>query len=223
MNHTQAEILNKLRYRSFMSYNELWAKQGDSARFAYHLKQLEAKGFIAKTPKGYKLTTDGVKYADYLSLPTAQPLTVVVIVPKKENKVLVMKRKKYPFKGYQEFCASKIKKQETIFEAAQQRMQEKMGITANLIYKGIEFLQTKEDGEMIMHHHLHIFLAENVQGEPKSGEWVDIENFQPKKPLPHIEQTLKMALHSGFTIAVTDMQKEGEKFTSYTTSTWKQF
>ncbi|MFQ5620755.1 MAG: hypothetical protein ACE5FT_02850 [Candidatus Nanoarchaeia archaeon] len=52
MNLLQKEILNKLRYRSFLSYNQLWEKQGDSSKFVYHLRQLEDKGYVEKTDAG---------------------------------------------------------------------------------------------------------------------------------------------------------------------------
>ena len=125
MNFTQAQILEKLRYRSFLSYNELWNKQGDSARCAYHLKRLEKKGFVEKRPSGYKLTLQGIKEADHQSLPEPQALQVVVVVPKRGQKVLIDERVKYPFKGYQEFCASKLGAKETIYEAAHDRLLKK--------------------------------------------------------------------------------------------------
>ena len=79
---------------------------------------------------------------------------------------------------------------------------------------------------MVMHHHLHIFLAENVHGKEKKGVWIDIKKFQPKNPLPHIEQTLQIALQEGFMIAITDLIKEKDKFITYKTTkkeAWKSF
>ncbi|MFQ5620756.1 MAG: NUDIX hydrolase [Candidatus Nanoarchaeia archaeon] len=104
----------------------------------------------------------------------------------RENKVLVIPRAKYPFKTYQEFPASKLRRHETLEQAAVDRLKSKVGLKGNVQYKGIEFLQTKENNELIMHHHLHIFLAENPQGESTEGEWVDIEPFNSSRPLPHI-------------------------------------
>jgi len=223
MNQIQKEILSKLRYRSFLSYNQLWEKQGDSSKFAYHLKALEKNKLVEKKEEGYHLTLEGIKHSDYHSLTSPQPLIVVIIVAKKNNQVLVTTREKYPFKGYQEFCSSKIKHDETLEEAAKDRLKEKLGLEGSLTYKGIEFLQTKENNHLIMHHHLHIFLAEEVSGNAKKGQWININHFSPEKAIPHLEQTLKIALHSGFSIATSDLIKEGEEFTSYKTHSFKSF
>jgi len=145
------------------------------------------------------------------------------VVAKDGEKVLVREREKYPFKGYWEFCASKIKQDESFEEAATDRLKKKIGLEGSVSYKGIEFLQTKEKGKLIMHHHLHIFLAEKLSGVPKGGEWVDIKGFSPKNPLPHIEQTLKIALNEGFSLASSDLIKEGDKFIGYETHSFREF
>jgi len=223
MNPLQKEILLKLRYRSFLSYNRLWGKEGDSSKFAYHLRALEKSDLVEKKTEGYKLTSRGIKTIDYLTLKAPQPLIVVIVVTKKGNQVLLTKRMKYPFKGYQEFCSSKIYQGETIEQAAKDRLRRKIGFTGEVTYKGVEFLQTKEKKELVMHHHLHIFLADNLKGQKKKGTWVKISPFSPEKPLPHLEQTLKIALDSGFSVAFTEMLKEGDKFTSYTTNSYQNF
>lgn len=223
MNPVQIDILNQLRYRSFLSYNQLWNKKGESAKFAYHLRALEKKGFVEKSKSGYKLSVPGIKFTDYLSMPSPQPIVTIILVAKKGDQVLVNFREKYPFKGYQEFCGSKLRQHETVYEAAQERLHRKLGLKGILTYKGIEFLQTKEKNELVMHHHLHIFLAENLKGKNKIGKWTDLRPFKPEKPLPHIEQTLKIALSPGFSIVVTDMIKEGDCYTGYVTHSYTHF
>ncbi len=222
MNEAQHTILAKLRYQSFLSYNQLWDKQGDSSKFAYHLKSLIDKHYVQKTENGYSLTLEGIKFTDYLTLKSPQPLTVVIVVAKKGNSVLYTRRSKYPFKGYGEFCSSKVEIHETLEEAARDRLHNKLGLRGPVTYKGIEFLQTKENNELVMHHHLHIFLAD-AEGEPPAGEWIPIDTFSPEKPMPHLDQTLRIALHDGFSIAFSDLIKEGDAFTSYTTHSFKQF
>ena len=100
MNKIQKDILYKLRYQSFLSYNKLWGKEGDSAKFAYHLRSLEKKELVEKNEKGYRLTLDGIKFIDYLTVPSPQPIIVIVVVPKINDKVLVRVRERYPFKDY---------------------------------------------------------------------------------------------------------------------------
>ena len=90
-------------------------------------------------------------------------------------------------------------------------------------YKGIEFLKTKEAGELLMHHHLHIFLCKNPTGEGIDGEWIPVKPFQPEKPMPHIEQSLKIAITPGFTITHSDLIKEGDQYTSYITHCFQNF
>ncbi len=223
MNSVQVDILNQLRYRSFLGYNQLWNKKGDSAKFAYHLRVLEKKGFVEKSKNGYKLSIQGIKFTDYLSMPSPQPIVTIILVVKKGNQGLLNYREKYPFKGYQEFCASKLRQHETIFEAAQERLHRKLGLKGTLTYRGIEFLQVKEKGQLLLHYHLHIFLVEDVRGKNKIGKWFSIKPFKPEKPLPHIDQTLKIALSPGFSIAVTDMIKEGDCYTGYVTHSYTHF
>ncbi len=206
-----------------MGYNQLWAKKGDSSKFAYHLKELEKKGFVKKLKERYGLTIEGVKYSDYLTFESPQPIMVVMVVAKNGDKVFVRSREKYPFKGYTEFCASKVRQNETLEQAAENRLKDRLGVSGNLEYKGIEFLQTKENGKLIMHHHLHIFLATNLNGNPKDGEWINVRNFSPKKPMPHLNQTLKIALDKGFSIASGDIIKEGDEFPKYVGYSFKSY
>ncbi len=223
MNQIQREILYKLRYQAFLSYNQLWNKQGDSSKFAYHLRELEKKGLVEKKQQGYKLSLQGIKTIDYLHLKSPQPLVVVLVVAKQSDKVLIMTREKEPYKSYQEFCSSKIYLHETLEEAAQDRLKSKLGLTGSVTYKGIQFIQTKEDNELIMHHHLHVFLSENPKDTATNGEWIPIEPFGATKPLPHIIQTLKIIQTPGFSIAVSDLIKEGESYTQYITHSFKNF
>ena len=195
----------------------------DSSKFAYHLKCLEKEGLVEKKEQGYKLSIDGIRTIDHLTLASPQPLVVVIIVVKRGDKVLVIEREKEPYKGTQEFCASKIYQDETLEEAAKDRIKRKLGLTGEVIYKGIEFMQTKQDGELLMHHHLHIFLAEEPEGEAKIGEWVSIEPFGATHPLPQLHQVLKIIQSPGFTIAVTDLIKEGDEYTKCVIHSFKNF
>ncbi|USN45791.1 MAG: NUDIX domain-containing protein [Candidatus Woesearchaeota archaeon] len=216
MHVIQKSILESLKFRAPLSYNALWNKQGDSSKFAYHLRALEKKGFVVNVHGMYTLSTLGIKYSDYLNLPTAQPIGVVVLVVKREGKVLVATRSKFPFKGYAEFPASKVQWQETLLEAAKERLTRKLGLSGTPTYKGVEHLKTIEEGTLIMHHQLHVFVVEDAKGEPKIGSWVDAMPFKPRAmQMPHNVQTLKIALAKGFSVAFGNIIKVGDTFPRY--------
>ena len=55
-------------------------------------------------------------------MPSPQPIATIILVAKKGDQVLVNYREKYPFKGYQEFCGSKLRHHETLEEAAKEKV-----------------------------------------------------------------------------------------------------
>ncbi|MEK6615779.1 MAG: hypothetical protein AABZ32_06675, partial [Bacteroidota bacterium] len=63
---------------------QLWAKQGPSNKFAYHLTVLEEDGLIIKDAKGYSLTQEGKKRSAYLEGSTGEkakfPIIAILIV-----------------------------------------------------------------------------------------------------------------------------------------------
>lgn len=215
LNSLQEKIIYKLRYNSLCTYNQLWEKEGDSSKFAYHIKSLEEKGIVQKTDQGYSLTSKGIKVVDYIFLKSPQPLVIVLVVPKRDDEILLLTRSKEPFFGLQEFLPSKVKHGEHLSEAAKDRLQLKLGLTGDLCYKGLESLKTIEQGEVLMHHLIHIFLADNCKGEAIKGEWHKIDSFNPENPVPHLLAIVDMVLFKGFSISEGIMIKEGRKYGRY--------
>ncbi len=221
---TQKKILYDLRYQSFLSYNELWNKKGDSSKFAYHLRVLEKEGLVEKTENGYTLSLKGIQTIDYLSMEGPQPLIVVLLIVEREGKVLIVNREKQPYKGHYEFCASKIKHGESIIEAAKDRLVRKLGLQGGVFrYCGIEFMKTKEKEQLLMHHHLHVVHVTETVGKPEVGRWIEPSELSNEKIMPHLVETIKIMQEKGFSVVHTDLIKEGKSLVGYNLHSFDTF
>src|SRR5262245_38161487 len=100
----QKSIILKLIHNPSLSFNELWNKQGESNKFAYHVNKLEADNLIAKNQEGrYSLTAEGRKLSAFIEGDTGgkaefPTLTIFQIVWNGER-MLCQKRLKEPFYG----------------------------------------------------------------------------------------------------------------------------
>jgi len=97
---------------------------------SYRLKSLQKKGYLEKTPKGYKLTVLGERQLPVLSRTEVYyPLVIVLLQIKRQNKWLFVRRTKRPYKGYLSLVGGKLLFGERIEECALRLLKEKTGGT----------------------------------------------------------------------------------------------
>lgn len=188
----QRAILLRLIHAPEMTFNELWAKEGASNKFAYHLHRLEEEELVHKNLNGrYCLTEEGRKLSAFVEGDTGNkaefPTPTVIILAKQNGKYLCQKRLKEPFYGAWGFVSGKINFGYNLFECAQRNLLEESGLTANgWNLKAIEMVKTFEAGKLLHHHYLFYVETENPSGELKQRThkaehaWMTLEEYEQK-------------------------------------------
>ena len=188
-------IILKLIHNPRLQFNELWAKQGESNLFTYHLKKLEDEGLVTKFDDGYGLTVEGKKLSAFIEGDTGGkaelPTPTVIVVPRKGNKILCQQRLKEPFYGVWGVVSGKINFGWNPLECAKRDLLEETGLTAHdATLRMIEFMKTY-DNEKLLHHHLMYFVeVSECSGELKVNthkahhEWLTPEEYKAKPKFP---------------------------------------
>ncbi len=192
----QKNILLKLIHAPELGFNELWAKQGESNAFAYHIKKLEEQKIIQKTPQEkYQLTTEGRKLSAFIEGDTGTkalfPTITVVLLVWDGDKLLCQKRLKEPFYGTWGFVSGKINFGFNLFECATRDLKEETDLEASdWTLKALEQIKTYEQNQMIFHHYLFMVETKNAKGILKERThkaehaWLTVEEYEAKKSFP---------------------------------------
>ncbi|MFX1536673.1 MAG: NUDIX domain-containing protein [Promethearchaeota archaeon] len=175
-----------------------------SNKFSYHLKKLEEEGLIHKQGEFYSLTSKGKSFVTYLEGTTGkeqkQPLSTVVIVVIKNDKVLMQQRLKEPFYGYWGFPSGKQSFGTFLKEAARKELFEEVGLEGDLEYKGLVTVRTFNNNNLMYHHNLHLFKCSNPRGELQSqcregkNQWIKIEAIKELKTFPDVPIDIEIIL-----------------------------
>ncbi len=193
MDEIERKIVLKLIHSPETSFNELWGKEGESNKFAYHLGKLVNKGIIEKSATGnYKLTEEGRKQSAFIEGDTGTraefPTVTIVLIVKDGDKFLCQKRLKEPFYGVWGFPSGKINFGQNLFECAKRDLLEEAGLEADeWELKALEQVKTFEDDKMLFHHYIFHVITENVKGELKDkthkaeNKWMTLEEYYSKE------------------------------------------
>lgn len=222
----QKRILISLMHNPLMTFNQLWAKEGRSNKFAYHLKVLVKKELVKKTPKGYSLTTKGKQQVAYLERTTGEqwkfPIVAVIAVITEGEKVLVLQRKKEPFREYWGFHGGKLHATQNLLECAEQAIKEETGLTCDVELKGLLSTRTFQGDDLSYNHQLFVVQATNPTGtllqETKKGKnrWVTKSDIKDLETLPNIPHLLKIAFGKRFRWVEADRFQENDVFQGIT-------
>lgn len=171
MHRLQVHILSQLIHNPELRYSDLKPAEVEGNLFMYHLKTLMRQNLVVKGDDGlYRLTTEGQRYADNLSLktftPRAQPRIVTLIVVKRsDGKYLFMRRKRQPLLGKVGFPYGKVHLGESITTAARRELHEKTGLMADLKHRGDGYITIYDQAEPVSQIMFHLFYGEDPEGE----------------------------------------------------------
>ncbi len=192
----ERQIVLKLIHAPQASFNELWAKQGESNTFAYHLHELEERGVVAKNVQGaYQLTEKGRRDSAFIEGDTGSraefPTLSDVILVRDGDKWLCQRRLKQPFFGYWGFVSGKINFGLNVFECATRDLEEEAGLHASAWeLKAIEQVKTFEDGKLLHHHFLFHVYTEKFSGtfisstHKAENAWLTLDEYKAKETFP---------------------------------------
>jgi ADP-ribose pyrophosphatase YjhB (NUDIX family) len=178
----QRRIILKLIHNPKMGFNELWAKEGESNAFAYHLNKLEELGMVGKTETTYHLTEEGRKLSAFIEGDTGgkaeMPTPTVIILVRQGNKILCQQRLKEPFYGYWGLPSGKINFGWNPQECAIRDLKEEAGLDAeDITLREIECTKTYDDGKLLHHHLMWTFEVTKFSGELKERTHKAVNKF----------------------------------------------
>lgn len=135
MHYIQKYILDKLIFAESLRNRDMRPPHTESNLYQYHLKRLVDSGYIQHIDGTYTLSGKGLQYADRHSsdLKEQRPQPKLVTILRLENErgeVLLVPRKKQPFIGMYNLPSGKIHEGETLLEAGQRELREKV-VTAD--------------------------------------------------------------------------------------------
>ena len=132
--HIQKHIISVLMYDKYARFRDLRPPKIDTNLYSYHLKLLQKRGFVAKTPQGYSLDKKGILYVDRVSTSTltvrTQPKIIVMLLVQNSNgDVLLYKRVRQPYTDQWTLPYGKLHiEDETLEKAAIREAYEKLGL-----------------------------------------------------------------------------------------------
>jgi ADP-ribose pyrophosphatase YjhB (NUDIX family) len=154
------------------------------------------EGLIAKSDKGYTLTTKGKEFAnrmdtDALVLERQAKLAVALHAIRSVNghiEYLIHRRLKQPFYGWYGSHSGKIRWGETPLIAAQREFSEETGLSGDFTLKGvIHYHHFHQSGQLLEDKYFWVYKIENLTGDLKvhvpEGEnlWMTAKEIKPIK------------------------------------------
>ncbi|HLC51800.1 MAG TPA: NUDIX domain-containing protein [Candidatus Nanoarchaeia archaeon] len=210
-------ILHNLTYNQSVTFNQLWGKEGESNKFAYHLKKLEKEGLIRKINHYYCLTDEGKKTVAYHTN-NKMALIVVAIVITEKNKYLMLDRSKEPFYGHVCLHAGKLDFSKYPLEAAEELTKNDTGLTCKFKLKGLFSSKTFENNTQAYNHQILIVKATHPKGDlikkikKGTNKWMTLKEIKAAKILPNIPHLIDIAESNRFKWVEMDRFIEKDHF-----------
>ncbi|MBW3015895.1 NUDIX domain-containing protein [Candidatus Woesearchaeota archaeon] len=128
---------------------------------SYHLEQMQKLGLITKKRDFYHLTKDAEKFLPLIPNLTGEslsPLPVILVAVMNKDKILLLKRKRRPYKDYWGLIGGKMLHNESFSDASIRQAKEKANITCRFISIN-SVLHERVQGEQIIKHSFILFFA----------------------------------------------------------------
>lgn len=222
MGDIKESILLKLIHKPGLSFSELWDKNVDSNKFAYHLKALEVEGLVKSVNNKYELTLKGRQKAGMVDGETGKekqvPIFCVLIIPMNGDKILLQERLREPLYGYWGFIGGRIEAGRNLTETMAHELDEETGLKAEFEVKGLFIVKTFEKKKLAYTHYHILVKAFNVKGKLKTeikegrNKWFKIYDVSKLKIFPEIPKLMEVSQRTGFSILETNRYMEDKEF-----------
>ncbi|HAC55912.1 TPA: hypothetical protein DCF80_00280 [Candidatus Saccharibacteria bacterium] len=160
----QKEILRALTMQKWARFRDMRPARVDSNLYNYHLRLLQKNGLVEKVEnKGYRLSPEGLRYVDYVSLeqfePRQQPKLITKLVLVDENgRILMWPKYKQPFIGTWSLPSGKVHfDDESVTAAAHREIAYITNTPVKLTHVGLMEVEARIHGVVITHILEHVF------------------------------------------------------------------
>ena len=198
------QIFSLFLHAEALRFSEIEKQLGlRSNMVSYHLEQLQKDGVVEKAGEEYHLTRQAETYIPLLPQVTGKelsPLPVVLVACMHEEKVLLIKREKRPYKGWWSLLGGKWLFGEGIADAATRVVLEKSGVVASFRSSNGVVAEKVVDAGNVKHHFLLFFakaVAETERVMDKGHglvQWYDLAALDYLQIIPSDKWLLQHAL-----------------------------
>ncbi len=190
---------------------------------AYHLEQMRKENLIEKNKEYYLLTKDAEKYIPIFSQLRGQelsPLPVILVAVMHNDKILLMKRNKRPYKDYWGMIGGKMHMDESFKEVSIRKVTEKSALETKFISINAVLHERVHDSS-VKHSFILFFTKVNSEKirfkETASGKlkWFDIKKLDKEKIIPSDYWLIKNKLNSKININSANMSDKNNKLCDF--------
>ena len=195
----QDSIISRLKNADYLRYRDMRpSDQIPNDLYNYHLRSLVSRGLIQKSPEGYTLSPDGIRYvADMQNINDHYrrlfKMNVILIVARTvhgKREILNQYRTSQPSYGKCGVPGGTITKGEPLLEAASRKLSEETGLSADFQLLGHERRMQYKDSELFSDILFPICFADTWTGElrdTKFGkhQWVSLDQAIENEGDPH--------------------------------------
>lgn len=195
---------------------------------AYHLNTMIKEGMLLKDGDDYLLTTHGEKLLPFFAHITQQltggclPVVLAAIV--KNNKILLLKRKNRPYKGYWGMPGGKLHLEESIEECTVREVKEETGLDCTFSHVAAIVHERVKESDTYTHAFLLFFVVVKLKTdkikESDEGkiEWFPLKSLQPGRIIPSNYQMIKNHLKEIAHINCVIIEEKEEKIIKFDSS-----
>ena len=200
--HIERKIIHALMFTEYARFTDLRPKGVDSNLFSYHLKSLIARGYIAKTDRGYTLSHKGMQYVDRVSTagmkPRTQPKIITMLfIQGADGKILLQQRSKQPYINTWTLPYGKLHiEDETLHAATIREATEKIGTAPTAVtHHGDCYIRVMRSGAIestTLAHIMRVTVGE--VGATDTLQWVDVAALLNLRLAPAVEPIVAQCL-----------------------------
>ncbi len=210
------EIFKLFLNDSKLKFNEIEkAIKIRSNMVSYHLDKMQEEDIIEKKEDDYQLTENAEKYVPIFANIIGEklsPVPVILVAAMNQNKILMIKRNRRPYKNYWSMIGGKMLLSEDFKQASIRIIKDKTSLDAEFIsFNSIMQEKVKTNNE-IKHNFILFFTKVSVSEEKlkhsEHGElqWFDIKDLNPKNTIPSDYWLLKNKLSADLEVLNAEMQ-----------------
>ena len=210
-------IFREFLYNKSLSFSQIEKLTGlRSNELAYFLEKLEKEGILEKKVEGYSLSEQAEYYIPFFidSQDKLSPLPVVLNACVKDNKILLVKRDKRPFKDMWGMPGGRIKIEEKVSDASLRVMKKKTFLDCGF-EKVNTVLHEKVKHEKTVHAYVIFMVTLTANSEIKEKEnvkWFEISDL-PQDIIPSDKHLLKNYLKESYQLHEECIENSGSEIT----------
>ncbi|MGV8141663.1 MAG: NUDIX domain-containing protein [Candidatus Woesearchaeota archaeon] len=206
----RAEIFKLFLENTKLKFNEIEKHlKIRSNMVSYHLTSMVHDGLLVKKGEYYLLTENAEKYIPMFSEIFGYdigplPVVLVAVMNKKQNRILLIKRNKRPYKNYWSMIGGKILLHEDFKDASIRKVREKTGLDSQFISVN-DILHERVEGSGIVKHSFILLFTKVLVPvskfkETRAGElkWFNIDRLDPESIIPSDYYLIKNSINKRY-------------------------